>query len=70
MLPECAAYVWMWFFELNGRRTYGMSMNPITWPDIDAWARLKGVRLKQWEMDALTGIDDAYRAEMIPPAKD
>jgi hypothetical protein len=69
-LPECAAHVWAWFSELSGRRTVGMAMNPITWPDIDAWARLKGVTLKQWEMDALTGIDDVFRIEMTPPAKE
>jgi hypothetical protein len=47
-----------------------MAMNPITWPDIDAWARLKGITLRQWEMDALAGIDDVFRTEMTPPAKD
>jgi hypothetical protein len=65
-LPECAAHVWIWFFQLSNRRTMGMAMNPITWPDIDAWSRLTGIKPRQWELDALTGIDDAYRAEMAP----
>lgn len=65
-LPECAAHVWSWFAELTGRRTCGMMMNPITWTEIDAWARLKGIRPKQWELDALTGIDAAYLAEYAP----
>jgi hypothetical protein len=43
-----------------------MAMNPITWTEIDAWARLKGIRPKQWELDALTGIDAAYLVAHAP----
>ena len=66
ILPECAETVWGYFFELSGKRTIGMSMNPITWGDIDAWSRCRGIRLMQWEIDCITAIDEAFRDEMTP----
>ena len=37
-----------------------MSINPITYSDIDAWSRLYGIRPKAWELDALSAIDAAF----------
>jgi hypothetical protein len=59
-LPSCAAHIWGWFQQLTGKRTAGMSINPITYSDIDAWSRLYGIRPKAWELDALSAIDAAF----------
>lgn len=65
-LPECATHVWRWFMQLSGQRTCGMALNPITWPEIDAWANRTGNNPCQWELDAITGIDEAYRISVAP----
>jgi hypothetical protein len=36
----------------------------IPWHDIDSWSRLYAVRLKSWELDALTKLDDLWLAVM------
>jgi hypothetical protein len=51
-----------WFSTLSARRTIGMAVNPITFSDIDAWARLMGVSPSPWEVTLLTRLDDAWRA--------
>lgn len=52
------AYLWGWFLELSMARSIGMDgPNPISFPDIDAWSRLRGVRLNQWELSAIRHLD-------------
>lgn len=63
-LPECAEHVWGWFQQLSGRRTAGMSVNPITWGDIWAWSQMTGIKPQQWELDALMVIDGAFLASI------
>jgi hypothetical protein len=41
-----------------------MSINPITYSDIDAWSRLYGIRPKEWELDALSAIDAAFMSSI------
>jgi len=60
--PPEVAYLLDWFTELSGRRTHGgMAANPITFPDIEAWARLTGQRPRPWEVRVLTRLDDALQ---------
>lgn len=59
-LPECALHVWQWYHELSSTRQCGMSINAISYFEIDAWSRLKGIRLYGWELDCITGIDQAF----------
>ena len=47
-----------------------MGMNPITWEAIDAWANRTGNHPRQWELDAITGIDDAYMVAHAPESKE
>ena len=60
VLPEAGQHVWLWFLQLTRKRTCGMAMNPITWPDIQAWSILTGIKPKQWELEAINGIDEAF----------
>lgn len=60
-LPEHLAYLWGWFGELNSKRTAGMTIDPITWTEIQAWARMLHRRPLQWELRAISGIDAALR---------
>jgi len=60
-LPDCASHIWGWFQQLTGKRSAGgMSINPITWPDLFAWSQLTGIKPMQWELDALAVIDGAF----------
>ena len=65
-LPKHAEHVWRWVWQISRGRTSGMSMNPITWESIDAWANRTGNNPHQWELDALTGIDDAFMTANAP----
>ena len=40
-----------------------MDLNPIAYAEINAFAQLYRVTLKDWEIDAITGIDGAFRAD-------
>lgn len=44
-------------------------MNPISWLEIAAWSQLTGNCPRQWELDALTGIDSAYLTVNAPEVK-
>lgn len=62
-LPQCppgAEHIWDWFQQLNGKRTFGMTLNPITWHDIYAWSQLTGTKPKQWELDAISRLDVTF----------
>jgi len=61
-LSPAAAYLWGWWIELHeARGAGGMGIAAITYPDIDAWGRLRGITLVPWECAVLTAIDRAYR---------
>lgn len=69
-IPEQLAYLWLWFLELDRTRTHGMNgPDPITYPMIDAWARLTQRTPDAIEVDALLLLDvvsrhpDALKAE-------
>lgn len=69
LIPMGTEHIWEWFWQLNRGRTCGMGMNPITWPEIDAWANRTGNNPKQWELDAITGIDMAFITINTPAPK-
>lgn len=46
------------FLELHdGRTGNGMGANPITWPDMAAWAELTGQHPLPWEVKLLRALD-------------
>lgn len=46
--PEELAYLWAWFCELR---------SPVTWAEIDAWARRAHPSLSGWEAEQLVHLD-------------
>jgi hypothetical protein len=56
--PDGLEYIWAWFCELDAARTSnGYSANPISWHEVDAWARLRRRRPTGFELDCLAGLD-------------
>ena len=61
--PACPAelgHVWRWFAELNARRPRGEGDHPISYAEIDAWARLSGIQARPFEVAALLAVDNAF----------
>lgn len=60
--PSGFLYLWEMFLEVGRSRGASMvGLNPISYPDIDAWARLTGRAPDALEVDALFAIDAAWR---------
>jgi hypothetical protein len=60
--------LWEWFADLSRRRSNGgLAPNPVSFSEIDAWARLTGTAPTPWEVSVLTRLDDALLSK---PAKD
>lgn len=62
--PAALGHVWQAFCRLSARRgSNGFSINPISWPDIDAYVRHSGIRLAPWEIRIVEELDDLFRVE-------
>ena len=62
-LPEPIEYVWDWWEELSAGRAEGFSgPAPLSWLDIDAWARRTDRDPKPHEIWALFLLDATMRA--------
>lgn len=58
--PEGLRYLAAWAWELFGRSGAGPAgLAPVSYPTINAWARMKGVTLAPHEVDALVVLDGA-----------
>lgn len=68
--PDSLVYVLRYFSILNRGRPIGPggSMLPIPPSEIDAAARLLGIRFTPWELDTLLILDDVWRAVMSKKA--
>lgn len=52
--------MWGWFCELSAARGgNGFGLSPISFTEIDAWARVTGERPTPWEVGLLRRIDTA-----------
>ena len=61
--PVELAYLLGWYRELDGARVCtGMGLSPLAWRDIEAWARLRHVTLRPWELDLLMALDATWMA--------
>lgn len=59
--PESGGYLWEWFWDLSaGRRGSPGSADPLTWAEMDAWARLRRLRPAPFEIDILRALDRAF----------
>lgn len=60
-LPEALAYLMEWFDELSRARTSsGFGLNPITYMEMDAWARLTDRRITPFDAKMLKDIDTMW----------
>lgn len=53
-------YVWEWFLALHGQRQAGMSTNPISWSDMQAYFTMHALRPSPWELAAIVRLDNAF----------
>lgn len=63
-MPELGAHLWSWFSQLHKAR-----QGPITYSEIEAWARLTGNSPQAWEVQAIKEIDVAYLKHQTEEAK-
>jgi len=54
-LPESAAYIWHWFWELKGSQ-------PLTYTEIKSWSELTATPLTPFEVQALVELDRRFIA--------
>lgn len=60
-----AGYLWGWYVDLDSARgSNGFGVSPVSYTEIDAWARLNDVRINPNEVRVLKDIDRAYLSEM------
>lgn len=59
-LPFDSIFLWELFLELGSSREVGMGQNPIYYREIDAWSRLTGIKLSNWEIQLLRKMDAKY----------
>lgn len=57
--PEVVAHIWGWFWELDSGRQTGMGISLLSYSEIEAWSRLRGVRLDPFELRAIKAMDVA-----------
>lgn len=59
-MPDCPPgfeYLWEWFLTLNGKRQNGMSVNPISELEIEAFFRNRRITPKVWEVNLISRLD-------------
>ena len=54
-IPPVGAYLWEWFSELHKAR-----QGPISYSEIQAWAKLSGNSPEPWEVKAIKALDIEY----------
>lgn len=60
-VPEGGRLAWRWFTDLNAARSYGMAgPNPISYAEIEAYARLHRWPLEPRHVDLITAMDRAW----------
>lgn len=60
-VPEGGRLAWRWFTDLNAARSYGMAgPNPISYAEIEAYARLHRWPLEPRHVDLITAMDGAW----------
>lgn len=71
--PDCpveAEYLWRDFLLLSrGRTSNGFGANPLTWPDIMAWATLTRTPVTPWDVDMLIALDNAWMSDHAKQVK-
>lgn len=61
VVPEAGRLLWSFFVELSATRSYSMTgPNPISYAEIEAWARLHRWPLEPSHIGSLRAMDDAW----------
>jgi hypothetical protein len=60
LCPPAAMHLTAWWSDVAGTRQNGMGANPITWQELEAWARLTRRRVAPWEAEAIIAGDRAF----------
>jgi hypothetical protein len=68
-LPTAMVHVWKVWLDLHATRQSGMGIEPITYLEIEARARLLHSPLLPCEVVAIRKVDDAYRMHANEAAK-
>ena len=57
-LYPAVAHIWAWFVQLSVRRGGGFGPAPLTYQELDAWARRLEIDPTPWEIEQIMVIDD------------
>ncbi len=68
--PDELGYLWQHFVALNNTRQAGMSINPITYIEIDAYCRLTQTHLSLFDVTAIKRLDIVAMNVINEPVKD
>jgi hypothetical protein len=67
-IPAGFGYLLDWFNELHRRRGVGPNgPSPLSWSDVDAWARRTDRDPCPWELAVIERLDDAYFGSLAGP---
>lgn len=59
--PDQFEWLWTWFWELSATRRQGPNgPDPISYADIEVWARLTGNQVLREEIAILRRMDEAF----------
>jgi hypothetical protein len=65
-LPPALSHIWVWFCDLSRSWTsYGHGLNPISFSEIDAWARVMQTNPTPWEIGLIRRIDAAVLKKLM-----
>lgn len=69
-LPPLMETHWKWFSDLHLRRSSnGYGPNPISFTELEAWSRLRGIPLTAFDVDTIMLLDTVYFAHLSAPNK-
>lgn len=64
-VPDAGDHLWEWFWSLDAARpSNGFGANPITYSEIEAWARLVDAEPSPDEVRVIKAMDGAMLAEL------
>jgi hypothetical protein len=64
-VPRETEHLWRWFTDLSRRRGAGMAIEALSWPEIDSYCQLMGLKPDRWELRALAELDDAFLSSRL-----
>lgn len=60
-VSDIVMYLWEWFLQLNAaRQSNGMSINPISYSEIQAWVTLMQINISPFEIVIIKALDNMF----------